>query len=163
MEDNNLSELSKKIEKNKINLAFTCDSAIASLVTYKKITNFTIYFSESWDSESKRSMAGESPIGFCRYSGYQIPLIINKNDSRTLINPLNLIKKLKQCNNNKFYKTQDIKNIYKNYTNLSKSLDLEEFLEYYNPLKLLKNVKNLDNRTIDASVRISPLYKLKYS
>ena len=161
LEDESISELSKKIEKNNINLAFACDSAIASLVTHKKIINFTIYFSESWDSESKRSMAGESPIGFCRYSNYQIPIILSKKDSGGLNNPLILINKL-NCESG-FSKKQNLGSIYKNYIELSKKFGLEEFLGYYNPLRLLKNVRNIDSRTINDSIKISPLYKLKCS
>ena len=161
LEDKSISELSKKIEVNNINLVFACDSAIASLVTHKKIINFTIYFAESWDNESKRSMAGESPIGFCGYSPYQLPVVISKKESNRLDNVLTLIDKI-GCETN-LPKKGNLENIYKNYIKLSKEFKLEEFLEYYNPLELLKNVKNLDNRTIEDSIKISPLYKLKCS
>ena len=86
----NLIDFYKLISKKQINLVITVDTSITHLMTKKKIINFVIYKDGFWDDESYQSLSAESPIGFCSYSPYQLP-IFYKNSMTDTIDELNAL------------------------------------------------------------------------
>ena len=78
------------ISEKQINLVITVDTSITHLMTKKKIINLVIYKDGFWDDESYQSLSAESPIGFCSYSPYQLP-IFYKNSMTDTIDELNAL------------------------------------------------------------------------
>ena len=115
----NLVDLYKMICERQINLVITVDTSITHLATKKHMVNFVIYKDGFWDNESYQSLSAESPIGFCSYSPYQLPIFYKdsiSNTIRELDTALNeIVKSFKGAKEKK----------YKDYIELLSKLELE--------------------------------------
>lgn len=71
-----LSELAACINTyEKFASAISADTSISHLLNLLKIPTITVYNSVMWDEQSIQSLTSDSPLGFCRYSNFQLPAL----------------------------------------------------------------------------------------
>lgn len=118
----NLIDLCDLMNKKQINLVITVDTSITHLATKKKMINIVIYKDGFWDDESYQSLSAESPIGFCSYSPYQLPIFYEGSISKTLDELDSVLKNIVEN-----YQSTRKKN-YKDYKELLCKLKLQDSL-----------------------------------
>lgn len=75
----NLSDLAREMVVEGCNLVVTADTSITHLANRLKIWNFTVYNSGVWDRTSFQSMASDSPLGFCRFCKWNLPVVLKSD------------------------------------------------------------------------------------
>ncbi len=116
----NLIDLCELMNEKQINLVITVDTSITHLATKKKMINFVIYKDGFWDDESYQSLSAESPIGFCSYSPYQLPIFYKDSISNTIDELDTVLNQIVKS----FKSTKEKK--YKDYKELLSKLGLED-------------------------------------
>lgn len=175
-----LSELAQLIIEQDILFGISADTAISPLLYSLGKICFTV-FTRSWDKDNIRSLAGESPLGFCRFGRSQMPLILSEDpeslkgifvalnilshQSRAFdsTNLIDLIERSNQKISVKEYK--ELCDVYKKLCiKIDPSLQL---LKMYDPSDffepLVKLNLNKTQKLVYSSFRISPLLKLRYA
>lgn len=72
-----LSEMTRYFQQG-VTLGVTADTSVSHLLNHLSIPNFVIGRERFWDSRSKQSLAGSSPLGFTRYHNFQFPFVLRE-------------------------------------------------------------------------------------
>ncbi|MDP4012189.1 MAG: hypothetical protein Q8R00_01110 [Candidatus Nanoarchaeia archaeon] len=172
----NLFELSKDMQKKKCSLIISADTSISHMANKIGYPNLTIYKTIMWDKESIQSLASDSPLGFCRYTSNQLPIMLEEYDlkdyselAKQIIDCFKfLIKSEKEkayLFNNILRNKVEIDSL-ENYKRISKvfiNTDLSWISKFYDPNKIFENVDDTNDKIkklIEASIKISPLFKM---
>lgn len=86
-----LSEIAIDIRKDNITLGITADTSLAHMFNFVGLRNLTFYNTRRWDPDSMQSLSSDSPLGFCRYTSLQFPIIF---DSEHGISSISVLKGL---------------------------------------------------------------------
>ncbi|MDP2668765.1 MAG: glycosyltransferase family 9 protein [bacterium] len=145
----NLSELYLDLTNN-CALVITADTGIAHLANYGGHRNIVLYNLKSWDICSVQSMCSDSPLGFCRYSKSQIPVVLN-DDPAVITDIVNLIDLLLS--------------LQKTEKKLVKGEQINWLLNLYDPAILTSCLQKMNKKAkitelLSAAIKISPQYKI---
>jgi hypothetical protein len=91
---NSLSEIAIDIKRNNVTLGITADTSLAHMFNLIGLRNLTFYNAQRWDENSMQSLASDSPLGFCRYTSLQFPIIFdgeNRISSISVLRGLNYV------------------------------------------------------------------------
>jgi len=143
-----LSEIARDINSKDINLGLTSDTSISHLLNFMGIINLSFFNTDRWDEKSIQSLSSDSPLGFCRYSQTEIPIIFNQRNYLFLLKDIIKLIKLIKNNNMKI----DVRRLNLLIAELCKNRNLNRINEsikkaYFNELdkKNLSWVNNLFN------------------
>jgi len=152
-----LSEIAKDIKRNNISIGLTTDTSISHLFNFMGIINLSFFNSARWDKYSIQSLSSDSPLGFCRYSSTEIPIIFRqKNCDKIINNTIKIIKLIKDKNIGRLDKklekqikelkqTKDLNKINntieKTYINELNNKRLSWLNNLFNPISILKYIE----------------------
>lgn len=77
----NLGDMAKKLGRLRVSAVLTGDTSVSHLANRLGIPNVTVYKPGFWDPESVQSLTSDSPLGFCRYAGFQFPALAGSGES----------------------------------------------------------------------------------
>ncbi|MFA6445982.1 MAG: glycosyltransferase family 9 protein [Candidatus Paceibacterota bacterium] len=130
----------------------TADTSIAHMANHCGCPNIVLYNSNVWDSCSAQSMSSDSPLGFCRYSELQFPVILEENSGDQIIsdilNLIGIISSSRQLNNLGIGQ---------------KPGQVDWLSNLYDPLDLtecLRKKRSGVSKLLHAAIKISPQYKI---
>jgi len=169
----NLTELIEDMEKSKCSAIISSDTSIAHMANRLGYPNITIYNTQWWDYESVQSLAGSSPLGFCRFFPTQIPAINNGRISTYCKLSENIADAMLFLEQNPFkiseiidkYLPDELPKTQKEYFQIADSLqgtELSWASSIYNPRILTHGIESSIHGPdlIMTSLKVSPIYKL---
>jgi hypothetical protein len=170
-----LSELSRLIVNEDVLFGISADTAISPLLYSLNRMVFTIFI-RSWDKDNIRSLAGESPLGFCRFGCCQMPLIL-ADDFSPLEGIFIVLDSLSSKNirinkfaslvekSNQNITIKEYEELCNTYRKLCACIDpSSRLLKMYDPSEFFESLVRLDlgktHKLVYSSFKISPLLKL---
>jgi len=176
----NLSELAQHMEERECSVVMTSDTSIAHIANRLGYPNVSLYNTKWWDEDSIQSIAGSSPMGFCRYFTHQMPVI--NHEQREHMNAYaslgsNIARLVLFLQKGEAEKKSIVESqsggVLRTPTSLEEHKRMHEALSnsglgwicgLYDPERIIKGMKGYEpartGRLLDAALKISPLYKL---
>lgn len=147
-----LAELVEHLEEKECSCILTADTSVSHVANRLGYENVTVYNPRHWDADSMQSLAGGSPLGFCRYFPTQIPLL-NASEVQKGASPGEVAAEAML-----FFQKP-----HREQARIWRAGQAQWLEKIYDPDYLTARIRHNPNsgRFIEAAVKISPKYKLE--